>query len=74
MSARHLGPRLPEPGACEDNAPLKAVMHACRQCHRSFPYHYDTYYEPAYLTEIDFICRDCLGRYLQRKEPLRTSM
>ena len=73
MSARHLGPRSPEPVPGEGNVPLKVAMHACRQCRRPFPYHYETYYEVDHLTEIDFVCRDCLGSYLQRTELVRTS-
>ena len=53
MSARHLGPRSPEPLPIDDNAPLKVAMHVCRQCHHPFPYHYDSYYEAAHLTAIE---------------------
>jgi len=72
MSARHLGPRSPEPLPIDDNAPLKVAMHVCRQCHHPFPYHYDSYYEAAHLTAIDFICRDCLGTYMLHPDQVGT--
>ncbi|MCY0877367.1 MAG: hypothetical protein OWU84_00215 [Firmicutes bacterium] len=58
----------PELNATPYMMPIRVVTHYCRQCGQPFPYHYDVFYDPEHLLDIDFICRSCLGSFVRAFE------